>query len=76
MIATLVDGLVYIVSLNVAQHKTIDRAVDIISSLPTPVLGLVINRVEQEHSGYREHYQYYQESNKKYALDRQKIRPI
>jgi polysaccharide biosynthesis transport protein len=72
LIATLVDGLIYVVSMNVAQHKTIDRAVDIISSIPTPVLGLVINRVEQEHSGYREHYQYYQESNKKYALDRKK----
>jgi polysaccharide biosynthesis transport protein len=72
LIATLVDGLVYIVSLNVAQRQTIDRAVDIISSIQTPVLGLVINRVEQEHSGYQEHYQYYQESNQKYAIDRQK----
>ncbi len=72
LIATLVDGLVYIVSLNVAQRQTIDRAVEIISSLQTPVLGVVINRVEQEHSGYQEHYQYYQESNIKYALDRRK----
>jgi polysaccharide biosynthesis transport protein len=72
LIATLVDGLVYIVSLNVAQRQTIDRAIDIISSIQTPVLGLVINRVEQEHSGYQEHYQYYQESNQKYALDRKK----
>jgi polysaccharide biosynthesis transport protein len=72
LIATLVDGLVYIVSLNVAQRQTIERAVDIISSIKTPVLGLVINRVEDEHSGYQEHYQYYQESNQKYAIDREK----
>jgi polysaccharide biosynthesis transport protein len=76
LIATLVDGLVYIVSLNVAQRQTIDRAVDIISSLQTPVLGLVINRVEQEHSGYQEHYQYYQESTSKFALDRNKYPAI
>jgi polysaccharide biosynthesis transport protein len=72
LLATLVDGLVYIVSMNVAQRQTIDRAVDIISSIQTPVLGLVINRVEREHSGYQEHYQYYQESSLKYALDRKK----
>jgi polysaccharide biosynthesis transport protein len=76
LLATLVDGLVYIVSMNVAQRQTIDRAVDIISSLPTPVLGLVINRVEQEHSGYQEHYQYYQESNRKSVLASQHARSI
>jgi polysaccharide biosynthesis transport protein len=76
LIATLVDGLLYVVSMNVAHRRTIDRAIDIISSIPTPVLGLVINRVEQADSGYQEHYQYYQESNKKYALDRKKITAI
>jgi polysaccharide biosynthesis transport protein len=76
LIATLVDGLVYIISMNVAKRQTIDRAVDIISSLQTPVLGLVINRVEQEHSGYQEHYQYYQESSLKSARDRKEISAI
>jgi polysaccharide biosynthesis transport protein len=55
----LVDGLVYIVSLNVAQKQIIDRGIDIISSLRTPVLGLAINRVENQHSGYNKYYQYY-----------------
>jgi polysaccharide biosynthesis transport protein len=73
LIATLVDGLVYIVSMNVAKRQTIDRAVDIISGLPTPILGLVINRVEQEHAGYQEHYQYYQASSLKSERDRKKI---
>jgi polysaccharide biosynthesis transport protein len=68
LISTLVDGLVYIVSLNVAQRKTIDRAVDIISSLKTPVLGLVINRVEEQDSGYHEHYKYYHESHGRQEL--------
>jgi polysaccharide biosynthesis transport protein len=63
LIATLVDGLVYIVSLNVAQRQTIDRAVDIIASLKTPVLGLVINRVEDKHSDYHKYFEYYGKSN-------------
>jgi polysaccharide biosynthesis transport protein len=61
LIATMVDGLVYIVSLNVAQRRTIDRAIEIISSIQTPLLGLVINRVENKYSGYGENYTYYNE---------------
>lgn len=59
LLSTLVDGLVYIVSLNVAQKQIIDRGIDIISSVKTPVLGLAINRVENHHSGYSKYYQYY-----------------
>uniref|UniRef100_UPI00286D7F0E tyrosine-protein kinase family protein n=1 Tax=Chamaesiphon sp. VAR_69_metabat_338 TaxID=2964704 RepID=UPI00286D7F0E len=59
LLSSLVDGLVYIVSLNVAQKPIIDRGIDIISSLRTPVLGLAINRVENHHSGYNKYYQYY-----------------
>ncbi len=63
LLASLVDGLVYIVSLNVAQKQIIDRGIDIISSLKTPVLGLAINRVENHYSGYNKYYQYYQSSH-------------
>ena len=63
LLATLVDGLVYIVSLNVAQKQIIDRGIDIISSMKTPVLGLAINRVENHHSGYNKYYQYYHSSH-------------
>jgi len=63
LLASLVDGLVYIVSLNVAQKQIIDRGIDIISSLRTPVLGLAINRVENHHSGYNKYYQYYHSSH-------------
>ncbi len=59
LLSSLVDGLVYIVSLNVAQKQIIDRGIDIISSVKTPVLGLAINRVENHHSGYNKYYQYY-----------------
>ena len=59
LLSSLVDGLVYIVSLNVAQKQIVDRGIDIISSLKTPVLGLAINRVENHHSGYNKYYQYY-----------------
>ncbi len=63
LLSTLVDGIVYIVSLNVAQKQIIDRGIDIISTLRTPVLGLAINRVENHHSGYNKYYQYYQAAN-------------
>jgi polysaccharide biosynthesis transport protein len=63
LLSSLVDGLVYIVSLSVAQKQIIDRGIDIISSLRTPVLGLAINRVENHHSGYNKYYQYYHSSH-------------
>jgi polysaccharide biosynthesis transport protein len=63
LIASLVDGLVYIVSLNVAQKQIIDRGIDIISAIRTPVLGLAINRVENHYSGYNKYYQYYQSAS-------------
>jgi polysaccharide biosynthesis transport protein len=66
LLSSLVDGLVYIVSLNVAQKQIIDRGIDIISLLKTPVLGLAINRVENHHSGYNNFYQYYQSSHELY----------
>jgi polysaccharide biosynthesis transport protein len=59
LIGTLVDGLIYVVSLNVAQRPTINRAIDIISSMQTPVLGLAVNRVENKYSGYSKYYDYY-----------------
>jgi len=63
LISTLVDGLVYVVSLKSAQPSTIDAGVDILSSLQTPVLGLVINHVESSRSGYHRYYQYYQKKS-------------
>ncbi len=72
LLSTLVDGLVYIVSLNVAQKQIIDRGIDIISSLRTPVLGLAINRVENHHSGYNKYYQYYHASEIHERTDKSK----
>jgi polysaccharide biosynthesis transport protein len=73
LLSSLVDGIVYIVSLNVAQKQIIDRGIDIISTLRTPVLGLAINRVENHHSGYNKYYQYYQASDITGKTDKAKI---
>ena len=74
LLSSLVDGIVYIVSLNVAQKQIIDRGIDIISSLRTPVLGLAINRVENHHSGYNKYYQYYHASSDLHPVtDKSKI---
>jgi polysaccharide biosynthesis transport protein len=69
LIAKLVDGLVYIVSLNVAKRQTIDRAIEIISSIQTPVLGLVINRADNPYPGNHDYYKYNSESPEKYITD-------
>ncbi|PSB56290.1 GumC family protein [Chamaesiphon polymorphus] len=74
LLSSLVDGLVYIVSLNVAQKQIIDRGIDIISAVKTPVLGLAINRVENHHSGYNKYYQYYHASHELHEkTDKSKI---
>jgi polysaccharide biosynthesis transport protein len=79
LLASMMDGIVYVVSLNVAQKQIIDRGIDIVSSLRTPVLGLAVNRVENHYSGYNKYYQYYQSANelsdkttKQKALDPEK----
>jgi polysaccharide biosynthesis transport protein len=69
LIAKLVDGLVYIVSLNVAKRQTIDRAIEIISSIQTPVLGLVINRADDPYPGNHDYYKNNAESPDKYITD-------
>lgn len=63
LIGSLVDGLIYVVSLHVAQRRTINRTVDILASIKTPVLGLAINRVANQYSGYDKYYNYYQQRN-------------
>jgi polysaccharide biosynthesis transport protein len=60
LISTLVDGLVFVVGLGISQRQPINRALDVISAIKTPVLGLAINRVEDRHSGYNKYYKYYQ----------------
>lgn len=60
LIGTLVDGLVFVVGLGISQRQPIDRALDVISAIKTPVLGMAINRVENRHSGYNKYYKYYQ----------------
>jgi polysaccharide biosynthesis transport protein len=63
LIASLVDGLVYVVSMQVAERRNINRASDILISTNTPVLGLAINHVANQHSGYTKYYDYYHQKN-------------
>jgi polysaccharide biosynthesis transport protein len=62
LIASLVDSLIFIVSLNAAKPKAIDRALDIISSVHTPILGMVVNRVASQYSDHGKHHKYYRKS--------------
>ncbi len=60
LIGSLMDSLIFVVSMNLAKTETIDRALDTISSINTPILGLVVNQVKSQysdHSKYRRSYQ-------------------
>jgi capsular exopolysaccharide synthesis family protein len=74
LIANLSDGLIYVASLNVAHKQQIDRAVSIISSMKTPVLGLVINRVKPQYAGHMDCYDYYQDPSEQSFLHHHKAR--
>jgi Mrp family chromosome partitioning ATPase len=63
LICSLVDELVYIVCMQIAPKQDIVRALDIITSIQTPVLGMAINKVDNYYSNYHKHYQHYQDSN-------------
>ncbi len=76
LIAKLVDGLVYIVSLNIAKRQTIDRAIEIISSIQTPVLGLVINRADNPYPENHDYYHYNYKAREKCVVDTGEIENI
>jgi polysaccharide biosynthesis transport protein len=61
LIASLVDGLIYVVSIRVARRRNINRSLDILASIDTPVIGVAINHVANQYSGYDKYYDsYYQ----------------
>jgi polysaccharide biosynthesis transport protein len=59
LLTTMVDGLVFVVGLDVAQRQSVSRAIDLISSLKTTVLGVVVNQVEARYTGYHKYYNEY-----------------
>jgi polysaccharide biosynthesis transport protein len=61
LIATLVDGLICVTSLNTAHRAQIERAISIITAIETPLLGLVINRVNPKHCIDNDCDDYYQD---------------
>jgi polysaccharide biosynthesis transport protein len=74
LIATLVDGLIFVLSLNGAHKQKIDRAIGIISSIKTPFLGLVVNRVDAKYFGNDDCDDYYQDPSGQSFLHHHKAR--
>jgi polysaccharide biosynthesis transport protein len=74
LIATLVDGLICVVSLNTAHRAKIERAINIISAIKTPLLGLVVNRVDPRHSTDNDCNDYYQDPSDISLLHHHKAR--
>jgi polysaccharide biosynthesis transport protein len=74
LIATLVDGLICVVSLNTAHRAKIERAISIISSIKTPFLGLVVNRVDPKYSIDNDCNDYYQDPTDVSLLHHHKAR--
>ncbi len=59
LLTTLADGLVFVVGLDIAQRQSINRAITLLSSLETPILGMAVNQVAAHHTGYHSYYEYY-----------------
>jgi polysaccharide biosynthesis transport protein len=59
LLTTLADGLVFVVGLDVAQRQSVNRAITLLSSLETPILGMAVNQVAARHTGYHSYYEYY-----------------
>ncbi len=74
LIATLVDGLICVVSLNTAHRAKIERALSIISSINTPFLGLVVNRVDSRYVIDNDCDDYYQDPTDVSLLHHHKAR--
>jgi polysaccharide biosynthesis transport protein len=74
LIATLVDGLICVVSLNTAHRTKIERAISIISSIKTPFLGLVVNRVDPKYVIDNDCDDYYQDPTDVSLLHHHKAR--
>jgi polysaccharide biosynthesis transport protein len=74
LIATLVDGLICVVSLNTANRTKIERAINIISGIKTPFLGLVVNRVDTRYSIDNECHEYYRDPSDVSVLRHHKAR--
>jgi polysaccharide biosynthesis transport protein len=74
LISTLVDGVVCIVSLNTAHKQKIERAMEILSSIKTPLLGLVVNRVDPQYFVNNDCDDYYQDPTQQSFLHHHKAR--
>jgi polysaccharide biosynthesis transport protein len=59
LLTTMVDGLVFVVGLDVAQRQSVSRAIELISALKTTVLGVAVNQVEARYTGYHSYYDDY-----------------
>ena len=59
LLTTVADGLVFVVGLDVAQRQSVNRAINLLSSLETPILGMAVNQVAARHTGYHSYYEYY-----------------
>lgn len=74
LIATLVDGVVCVVSLNTAHKQKVERAMEIVSSIKTPLLGLVVNRVDPQYFLNNDCDEYYQDPSEISFLHHHKAR--
>jgi polysaccharide biosynthesis transport protein len=74
LLTTMVDGLVFVVGLDVAQRQSVSRAIELIATLNTTVLGVAINQVESRFTGYGNYYgEYYSQPAPAAALSAEKV---
>jgi polysaccharide biosynthesis transport protein len=73
LLTTMVDGLIFVVGLDIAQRQSVGRAIDLISTLKTTVLGVAVNQVEARYTGYGNYYGEYYSKPATAALSAEKV---
>lgn len=54
-----VDGVLLVVGANEVDRRTVQKAKESLEKVRTRILGVILNKVRPEHSGYGEYYYYY-----------------
>jgi len=59
ILSTNVDGVLLVVGANEVERDAVQKAKESLEKVRARILGVILNKVEPEHSGYGEYYYYY-----------------
>ena len=62
VISTLADGVLLVVSMNKTQKHQLDITIKMLNQMSAPLIGVVLNRMDNYSSGYGYYYNYYSDT--------------